>query len=313
MNRRLFLGITGGSAAVLAGGGAVLWALSDDDFSKEASRLRKQWEPVLNLEGKILSNEILNSYPVIRKASKEKKLSPTEVEKRKKEFEEFSYTLDPSKYTESLFHDFFLHAIRYRESYLNPYIVAQAFGVDSQHYVANQVNRARSKSVDIMTERVLISSLAIVQERIDYPGMDTPDKGLEQLLSKVNRGEGDCTEFSYCTANIYYRMSNMLQRLDLFDRVRVTYGLLINKKTRYGKKEHIWVEYLKGKKWNAIEPTADQFSHGDYIRINQVGLPAPDPNNSFYLPFISHRILRDGSRSFTRETYAHVLPEKDRR
>jgi len=67
------------------------------------------------------------------------------------------------------------------------------------------------------------------------------DAGSETFLEHLTEGEGDCSDYSFAVANIYYKICEMLGKTDLSDRIRIMLGMFVeNGKPGLG---HAWIDY----------------------------------------------------------------------
>lgn len=220
--------------------------------------LREKWEKAVNLDGVLLTNELLNKYAglvgeesldgILLESSFSLKRGVNEAMERDHEL--FCSKVLPENYTHLVFLkslDTFTimnHLQRYSE-------IAKMFSLDERNIWYNELKDGfRSYSDDEKTRKMLNCALLILYQKMEPILSSKP----EDVIGNLNAGVGCCKEYSNGAAGLYLKLCDMLNSPNLKPRIRTVLGANVTSDGELFREEtHMWISLFESGKWNNYE------------------------------------------------------------
>lgn len=224
---------------------------------KEES-LREKWEKAVNLDGVLLTNELLDKYAcfvgeesidgILLRDSFSLKRRVNEAMERN--YELFCGKVLPENYTHLVFLkllDTFTimnHLQRYSE-------ISRMFYLDERNILYNELKDGfRSYSDDEKARKMLNCALLILYQKMEPILLSKP----EDVLGNLNAGVGCCKEYSNGAAGLYLKLCDMLNSPNLKSRVRTVLGANVTSDGGlFGTQMHMWIRLFESGKWDSYE------------------------------------------------------------
>ncbi len=266
---------------------------------KEES-LREKWEKAVNLDGVLLTSELLNKYAgfvgeesidgILLESSFS--LKDRVLESMKKDYELFCDEVLPENYTHLVFLkslDTFTimnHLQRYSG-------IAKMFSLDERNIGYNELKRDfRDYSADEKARKMLNCALLILYQKMEPILSSKP----EDVIGNLNAGVGCCKEYSNGAAGLYLKLCDMLNSPNLKSRVRTVLGANVASDGELFREEmHMWISLFENGIWNSYEVyNSDSVETDDKIDSSvEVLRPLSDferRNNLYSIPLLSSGI-----------------------
>ncbi|MBR9691559.1 hypothetical protein GOV06_02135 [Candidatus Woesearchaeota archaeon] len=325
-NRRLWIG-AGVAALALAGGS--LYFLRNNEASTYTSNetsvsradeipkisVKELWGKVYNDEGVHLVPEVLNEYSLLKAKKRSVSLPKEErdafelklIADSNRDYEIFKKNTIPENYTQALFFKWFATS-KINEKLLSLDGVAKTFDLDRKHPLYREL-KDNSSDEDGLVGKILTASILITQKKMRHKEMKCDD--LETFMRNIEKGEGDCSDFTYAIANNYYTLCAMLERYELSSEIRICLGVLVNKDAKMDLEGHSWIEFYANDRWNKVETTNDKIDENTPISLSTPALYSFKSRTGYIAKFVSTRLFYKPKDGRALKCYAHILPAKD--
>lgn len=224
---------------------------------KEES-LREKWEKAVNLDGVLLTNELLNKYAgFVGKESidgilLESSFSLKEeiLESMERDYSLFCGKVSPENYTHLVFLKL-LDTFTIMNHLQRRSEISRMFSLDERNILYNELKRDfRDYSDDEKTRRMLNCALLILYQKME----PIPSSKPEDVIGNLNAGVGCCKEYSNGAAALYLKLCDMLNFSNLKSRVRTVFGANVTSDGELsGMQMHMWIRLFENGKWNNYE------------------------------------------------------------
>jgi hypothetical protein len=325
--KKLFLGLglAGIALATVAGGGLIRSCYEKEKDRAAALQImygmesNKKWFSIVNEEGIFVSEKGLeNKYELFREnakiqaapADKKKNLEKILIQKLDGVVESFKENPVPEMYNEEMFYSMWSTVHNHQELLLSTDKIADIFGLYQGNPLVTELFNNLPKTDAGLIGKMLNCSVLLVHKKLEIRE-DVPGETIDKFIKNLRNGVGNCSDYTYAVANIYYTLCHSIKRDDLCSKIKIMTGMYFKPDGNF-KEYHAWLQYFgANKEWNNLEMNQDRIKANDLITLST---PALDHigligEGGAYIPLFSTMII-DENNELKIKFKAHIWPQE---
>jgi len=286
--------------------------------------IKNAWKNRYDPEGIRITDDLLLQYAVFRKRQElgdngnlpeeeARELDAIMFTHVKPEQERFLQEATPENYTDKVFYSFFLSSAKAEYLLNNPGNIADLFDLTNNPLFLDLLDEQRQIRDDNNLGKLILHAAVLLTHQRLEPSTSMSDS-FPQFMENLQQGRGDCTDYTFAAANLYYAICSLIGRKDLAPKIRIAVGAIIDSDWSVLMGEgHCWMQYDDNGTWINYEMNrCDKIKKNTPVSLRST--PAlyefKDANGCYTLTFFTARAEYHGENG-TSCLSAHILPDKE--
>lgn len=283
--------------------------------ASEQASLRDLWMQRYDETGTDLIPTVMQKYDLYRQwdAARSKPKEELEsIEKRlsdicKKASQKFAQDPKPENNTGDCLFYWFKNALEHCKFFV-PQKVVDIFNITESSSLLNALKEYQPRSDPDLVRKMLSFASLLVYQRMDIKEYTEGPETLEGLLLHLRQGKGDCSDYTYAIANLYFAACELRERPELVSRIRTVLGIDVNNgKTGL----HTWIQIQDSTgKWDNIEANHDILTGDIPFNLDTQALYTfENGKTNWRIPLVTIQHIHDGKNKWEPIIRAHQLPD----
>ncbi|MBI2139644.1 hypothetical protein HYU14_01870 [Candidatus Woesearchaeota archaeon] len=258
----------------------------------EQPTIKEAWDARYHEGGKFINRDYLLQFPLLQEIEKISSLPEEEksialeaiLQPREKEYPRFLEDAIPENYTDAVFYKAFMSAYSNDELFL-PREVSGIFGLE-QHPLFRELKATLPSGEERLFLKILSCAVLMAQQKMEY---ELVEKGetKKDFLQRITQGRGDCSEYTYAAANLYYTICMFLGKYELEEKIRVVLGMRVDEGGKIVGR-HSWLQFFEKEKWRNLEISSyDKITPETPVTLQTPCLTRFEAKTGAYLPLIT--------------------------